>query len=45
MDLFPLNDPSTISRLVVGYRQDRYLSHFGERFIELVRQALYTTQS
>ncbi len=45
LDLFPLNDPSTISRLVVGYRQDRYLSHFGERFIELVRQALYTTES
>ena len=29
-----------ISRLVVGYRRDRYLSHFGERFIELTQQAL-----
>lgn len=40
LDFFPLNDPSTISRLVVGYRRDRYLSHFGERFIELMQQAL-----
>lgn len=40
LDFFPLNDPSTISRLVVGYRRDRYLSHFGERFIELTQQAL-----
>ena len=40
LDLFPLTDPSTISRLVVGYRRDRYLSHFGERFIELTQQAL-----
>lgn len=40
LDFFPLTDPSTISRLVVGYRRDRYLSHFGERFIELTQQAL-----
>ena len=40
LDFFPLNDPSTLSRLVVGYRRDRYLSHFGERFIELTQQAL-----
>lgn len=40
LDFFPLTDPSTISRLVVGYRRDRYLSHFGERFIALTQQAL-----
>ena len=40
LDFFPLTDPSTLSRLVVGYRRDRYLSHFGERFIELTQQAL-----
>ena len=40
LDFFPLTDPSTISRLVVGYRRDRYLSHFAERFIELTQQAL-----
>lgn len=40
LDLFPLTDPSTISKLVVGYRRDRYLSHFGERFIQLTQQAL-----
>ena len=40
LDLFPLTDPSTIGKLVVGYRRDRYLSHFGERFIQLTRRAL-----
>ena len=40
LDLFPLTDPSSISKLVVGYRRDRYLSHFGERFIQLTQQAL-----
>ena len=40
VDLFPLTDPSTFSKLVVGYRSDRYLSHFGERFIELAQEAL-----
>lgn len=40
VDLFPLTDPATASRLVVGYRADRYLSHFGERFIDMARQAL-----
>ena len=40
VDIFPLTDPSTFSRLVVGYRADRYLSHFGERFIDMARQAL-----
>lgn len=38
VDLFPLADPSTFSRLVAGYRQDRYLSHFGERFIALAEE-------
>ena len=40
VDLFPLTDPSTVSRLVVGYRSDRYLSHFGERFIAMAKAAL-----
>ena len=40
VDLFPLTDPSTFSKLVVGYRADRYLSHFGERFIDMAREAL-----
>ena len=43
VDLFPLTDPSTFSRLVAGYRVDRYLSHFGERFIALAQQALSGT--
>lgn len=40
VDLFPLTDPSTFSRLVAGYRGDRYLSHFGERFIAMAQAAL-----
>lgn len=40
VDLFPLTDPSTFSRLVVGYRSDRYLSHFGERFIDMAKAVL-----
>ena len=40
VDLFPLTDPSTFSKLVAGYRKDRYLSHFGERFIQLVQERL-----
>jgi DNA-binding transcriptional LysR family regulator len=40
IDLFPLSDPSTFSKLVAGYRQDRYLSHFATRFIALAQQAL-----
>ena len=39
-DLFPLTDPSTFSKLVAGFRQDRYLSHFGERFIEITKEVL-----
>ena len=40
VDLFPLADPSTLSRLVVGYRRDRYLSHFAERFILIAQDVL-----
>ena len=40
VDLFPLADPSTFSKLVIGYRGDRYLSHFGERFIDLAQEAM-----
>ena len=40
LDFFPLTDPSTICKLVVGYRRDRYLSHFGERFIQLAQNVL-----
>lgn len=40
LDLFPLSDPSTISKLVVGYRRDRYLSHFAERFILIAQDTL-----
>ena len=40
VDIFPLSDPSTFSKLVVGYRADRYLSHFGERFIDMAQEAL-----
>jgi DNA-binding transcriptional LysR family regulator len=41
VDLFPLTDPSTFSSLVVGYRGDRYLSHFGERFVAIAREAMH----
>ncbi|MCF2662144.1 LysR family transcriptional regulator [Pseudoflavonifractor phocaeensis] len=40
VDLFPLTDPSTFSKLVAGYRSDRYLSHFGDRFITMAQEAL-----
>ena len=40
VDLFPLSDPSTFGNLVAGYRSDRYLSHFGERFIAITRDVL-----
>lgn len=42
VDLFPLTDPSTFSKLVAGYRKDRYLSHFGERFIQIAQEILHT---
>ena len=44
LDFFPLTDPSTICKLVVGYRRDRYLSHFGERFIQLAQNVLGTAE-
>lgn len=40
VDLFPLTDSDTVSRLVLGYRRDRYLSHFAERFIQITRDVL-----
>ena len=40
LDLFPLTDPSTFGTLVAGYRKSRFLSHFGERFIQLAQEAL-----
>lgn len=40
LDLFPLTDPSTMSKLVVGYRRDRYISHFAERFILITQDVL-----
>ena len=40
VDLFPLTDPSTVSKLVAGYRESRYLSHFGQRFIEITQEIL-----
>lgn len=40
VDLFPLTDPSTFSKLVAGYRGDRYLSHFGGRFISMAQEAM-----
>lgn len=41
VDLFPLIDPSTFSKLVAGYREDRYLSHFGERFISIAQESMH----
>ena len=40
VDLFPLTAPSTLGRLVAGYRQDRYLSNFGQRFIKIAQEVL-----
>ena len=40
VDVFPLADPSTLSKLVAGYRQDRYLPHYAERFIEITQKTL-----
>ena len=31
---FPLNDPSTIGDLVIGYHRERYLSNYAKDFIE-----------
>ena len=40
VDLFPLTDPSTFGNLAVGYRLDRHLPHFAERFIEIAKETL-----
>ena len=40
VDFFPLTDPSTFSKLVAGFRESRYLSHFGQRFIEIAQEIL-----
>ena len=44
VDIFPITDPSTASNLVAGYRPDRYLSHFGERFIEMAQEVFLPQQ-
>lgn len=36
---FPLNDPSTIGNLVIGYHRDRYLSDSARDFIEDSKEA------
>lgn len=41
LDLFPLSDLTTTNQLVAGYRQDRYLPHFAERFIDITRETLH----
>ena len=38
VDIFPLADPTTNGNLVACYRPDRYLSHFGERFLEMAQE-------
>ncbi len=38
--LLPSHRPLYHQPSGVGYRRDRYLSHFGERFIQLTQQAL-----
>ncbi len=40
VDLFPLSDPDTVIRLVLGHRRDWYLSHFAERFIQIVQEVV-----
>ena len=40
LDLFPLSAASAVSRLVIGYRRDRYLSHYAERFISIAQETL-----
>ena len=40
LDFFPLTDPDTVSRLVLGYRRDRYLSHYAKRFIEITQESI-----
>ena len=45
VDIFPISDTSTVSNLVAGYRPDRYLSHFGERFIEMAQEVFSTEKT
>ena len=40
LDFFPLTDPSTTLQAGGGYRRDRYLSHFAERFILIAQDVL-----
>ena len=45
VDIFPISDPSTVSNLVACYRPDRYLSHFGERFIEMAQEVFHAQEN
>ena len=45
VDIFPISAPSTASNLVAGYRPDRYLSHFGERFIEMAQEVFQAEET
>ena len=45
VDIFPISDPSTFSNLVACYRPDRYLSHFGERFIEMAQEVFHAQEN
>lgn len=40
LDVFPLTDPSSVSKLAASYRQDRYLPQYAKRFMEIARQRL-----
>ena len=43
LDLFPLHDHS--ANLVAGYRRDRYISHFAERFVAILQDVLQETHA
>ena len=43
VDVFPLADSATVSRLVAAYRQDRYLPQYAKRFIQITREVLSGT--
>lgn len=40
VDVFPLDDPSAVGKLVAAYRQDRYLPLYAKRFIEITADVL-----
>ncbi len=40
LDVFPLADPTTVSKLAAAWRQDRYLPQYARRFMEITRQRL-----